>query len=344
MPNDNDRLDWVWLFLNSFHCGNQWFLGREVLTVNEKTSLPEAFKILLHNRLLAVPVIDSKTGNPLSVLSMLDVVGEIVSNFSEEELKGLNKTKLYDYLFSYIDAKEHKADIQGEDMKAFMKKNIGSIDAPLDPVHIISENESLYNAVQSMVHHRAHRILVIDSDDKLCNVITQSRVVNCLLPSLEFIPKASKSLKELNIGFKEVVTISQKEMSYKAFKLMKDKRISAVAVVDENDKIIGNISVNDMKLLGYDLHLFAFLSMSVQEYLKEVREKQELQIRNQIYKKFQGESAHFLLSCNPTDSFGTAIRMLSCFQVHRLYIVDDGKPVGVLSLHDVLEELIKEYQ
>jgi len=36
--------------------------------------------------------------------------------------------------------------------------------------------------------------------------------------------------------------------------------------------------------------------------------------------------------------------MFSCFQVHRLYIVDNGKPVGVLSLHDVLEELIKDYQ
>jgi len=195
-----------------------------------------------------------------------------------------------------------------------------------------------------MVDHRAHRILVIDSDDKLCNVITQSRIVNCLLPSLEFIPKASKSLKELNIGFKEVVTISQKEMSYKAFKLMKEKRVSGVAVVDEKENIIGNISVNDMKLLGYDLHLFEFLSMSVKEYLKEVRQKQELQIRNQIYKKFQGENPHFLVSCNPSDSFGTAIRMLSCFQVHRLYIVDNGKPVGVLSLHDVLEELIKDYQ
>jgi len=195
-----------------------------------------------------------------------------------------------------------------------------------------------------MVANHAHRILISNDQGKLTNVITQSRVVNYLLPSLESPSKANKSLKELKIGFKDVVSINKKAMAFHAFKLMKEKKVSAVAVVDDHGRIVGNISVNDIKLLGYRLQYFNILSMSCEEYLKEISENPEMEeTRTQIYKKFQGLNPHYVISCQSTDSLATAIKMLSFFQVHRLYIVEGGKPVGVISLYDVLAELIKEF-
>jgi CBS domain-containing protein len=42
------------------------------------------------------------------------------------------------------------------------------------------------------------------------------------------------------------------------------------------------------------------------------------------------------LVLHPEDSFATAVELLSAAGVHRLYVVDGRKPVGVVALADVL--------
>lgn len=52
----------------------------------------------------------------------------------------------------------------------------------------------------------------------------------------------------MGIGTKPVVTIEENEMAIKAFKVMKEQKVSAVAVVNKDGNLVGTISVNDLKV------------------------------------------------------------------------------------------------
>ncbi len=61
--------------------------------------------------------------------------------------------------------------------------------------------------------------------------------------------------------------------------------------------------------------------MPVLEFLREMR---------------AGSRSMSPLVLHPEDSFATAVELLAAAAVHRVYVVDGRKPVGVVALADVL--------
>jgi CBS domain-containing protein len=52
----------------------------------------------------------------------------------------------------------------------------------------------------------------------------------------------------LLLGHKDVITIGVNGRAIDAFKIMTDRGVSAVGVVDEEGKLVGNISVRDIRV------------------------------------------------------------------------------------------------
>lgn len=85
-----------------------------------------------------------------------------------------------------------------------------------------------------MVEKGTHRVIVLDEQvcfpqgfvnnkGKLTNIITQSRIAQLLPFVADSSAKFKKSLKELNLGQKPVITVTESSSAISAFQLMRDK-------------------------------------------------------------------------------------------------------------------------
>ncbi len=107
-------------------------------------------------------------------------------------------------------------------------------------------------------------------------------------------------------------------------------------------RLVGNISVNDMKLIGFDGHYWNLLGKPLVEYLKELRARPESKIRSHVFALLQeDDQPPIVVKCKEKDNLAFVIRIINFYRVHRMYIVDDTmKPVGVISLSDVLRTVV----
>jgi len=142
-----------------------------------------------------------------------------------------------------------------------------------------------------------------------------------------------------------VISISPGELAINAFKLMKDHKISSVAVV-EDGVLVGNISISDIKLMEYDLKFFNFLGLQVQEYLQLVNNPHTLHqdknpIRVEVLRKMEVLKGP-VVRCKLDANFGFVIKTMLFYQIHRVYIVDNRNyPIGVVSLQQILTQIIQ---
>jgi len=311
-----------------------------------KREIPEVFEALIKNRILSVPVLDND-GKPVFIFSMMHLVNHFVHEFSESELQHLNSKKTSDFFLHYSQLKEKKAGVLSERASQILDTEMKEL-KHLDPVHLVKEGADILEAVRIFVTARAHRVVVVNPNQQLVGLITQSRILQFVETVLNLIKESDCSLKELNFGFKDVCSINEHQMAISAFKLMREKKISAVAVVNDNGELVGNISANDLKLVGYDLAYFSYLSRPIREYIQwvndvELEQTPQTSIRSQVLLHQPKSNKDLVtIACVKEDTFSFVIKALNFYRIHRMYIVDkDKRPIGVISIHDVLEKIFK---
>jgi CBS domain-containing protein len=287
-----------------------------VIRVFEENLIPEAFKKMTEHHVMCVPVVKHTDGSLVRMLSITDLINLFLKLFPVEELK---KFDHHDLIHSQEKINKMKA---------------GEVAAWEEPVVEVSEESTLLDAVKLMLDKKVHRVVVLNEHKRPTSVITQSRVVKLLSVGADSYPKSKKTLKELNLGLKSVITVPETGVAYDAFKLMLEKKVSAVGVVDENGVLKGSLSVNDIKGLGFSLAFFELLGCTNKTYLDELRLRD---LQRTI------PDARDPVVCKSTDSLEKVINTIQYYRIHRIYVVDDaGKPIGVVSLYDLLQELVKD--
>lgn len=80
------------------------------------------------------------------------------------------------------------------------------------------------------------------------NIISQSDIVRYLLEHREELGEhGMTSVGELGFGQKEIISVPPEMSAIEALKVMNDKQIGAVGVVNSTGQIIGNFSAADMR-------------------------------------------------------------------------------------------------
>jgi len=110
-------------------------------------------------------------------------------------------------------------------------------------------------------------------------------------------------------------------------------KISAVGVVNENGELIGNLSLTDLRSIG-EIEGLAQLNLPIKGYQQRIEAlSSERTIPHYKYP----------VKANETDTLDSIIQTLITYNIHRIYIVDNlNKPIGILSLIDILQELFDE--
>jgi len=212
----------------------------------------------------------------------------------------------------------------------------------LEPLYKVNKHDSLRSVVETIVTTGTRRVLIVDKNDHLCSVVTQSRILD-FLPSLMKTDRgANRKLKDLQLGSTDIKKIHMNEMAIKAFKLM-GTGVTAVAVVNSSDQLVGNLSPSDIRVVGYNLDFWEYLGLSCKDYLAKIREYVTNSEHN--VNRFQWLASDDVVCINLNTSLLAAVRILTFFHLHHIFLTDDERHVlGILTIADVLRIMFQQQQ
>ena len=199
--------------------------------------------------------------------------------------------------------------------------------AARNPFVSVSESCSLADLCAALVEKHCHRVPIVDEETGKCtNIISQSALVKFLAKN---VPREdlSETLDEAGLPYlKDVVSIVDTADASDAFTLLDDKRLSGIAVVDEDGMLVGNTSARDIKLAAVDEGKIP-MDTDILSYLARVR--QSTPQRKERY-----PSCHV----HADTTVAHVIGLLAKTGYHRVFVVDaEQKPIGVISVADIVK-------
>jgi len=281
-----------------------------IITVKSTDTISHAFQTLIDNKVLSVPVYNVKEHMYIGFIDVVDIVAHALTVFKETEFMGGETPRL-------LESGERFGGQQVSSVSDLSRRN------PWKPV---DEKMPISAALDRMVLWKVHRVPVIDSSGELLTLITQSQIVSFIGRYTSQLGElAKKTVGEMKLGLCEVLSVPLDAIAVDAFKIIHSKGVSAVAVVDKNNEIVGNISATDLKLIGYNANMFGKLFLNVEAFLKLIPP-------NDVF----GSGP---ICVEKTTTFDQVIETMNMAKVHRLYVVDNKKAVGVISHLDILQAL-----
>jgi predicted transcriptional regulator len=289
-----------------------WKRKRLVL-IGEERFLERALSRINSHNIQCLPVVSAQGKGIIGTIDVLDIIQQLIDTFDRNSDKTIQQGLRRD----------------------FMNRQVGSLLSQNS--YVISSAASLYMAVGYMIKCQQDRFVVVDrkvegdvqplsKDNPEMDVdglftlhdVVRFLVQNSILMRQE--PDFHKSLHELGLGQNKPKIVKHTIIAADAFKQIGRNCCMGLAVVDDNDCLIGNISATDLK--GVTRNNCPILNSSVQDFIT----------RDQ--KRGWWERP---ISIDLNDSLYHTIHQFVSLGIHRMYVVDDQhRPIGEVSLRDVM--------
>ena len=176
--------------------------------------------------------------------------------------------------------------------------------------------------------HTLHRVAVY-AGQQLIGVVTQFGVIAYLYSLLDQYPDFKNKVFDIS-GFKDkpVYTCFPTESVVDIFERLYDNKITGLPVVDENGEIVGSFSASDIKG-HYGGEIVHTMWKSLSEFLHS---------SNKFYNRESGTNA---FTAKDTDTFADILGKIVKNHIHRLFVVENRRPIGVISLSDIIDKVVQ---
>lgn len=299
----------------------------------DSTLLPmDAAKILFENNIVGAPVWDNAAKKYIGFFEMRDILSAVIA-IANSEKQGDNGHHVKMDRYNEHMVKELTSATSGSPTSAGGKKRFADT-VPND--HTISylavrnhfasctSDATLFDLCECLTKKSCHRVPILNGNEKCQDMITQSALITFISKNCppEFL---QETLTESKIPYKKnVVSVNETATASEAFTLLDNRRLSGIAVVDEEGKLIGNTSARDIKLAAIDEGKTA-MDMDILSYLAKVRQ-------GMVNKKERYPSCHV----HEDATVAHVIDLLAKTGYHRVFVVDkDIRPIGVISVSDI---------
>lgn len=274
-----------------------------VISTDSSALLSEAFTKIVEQGISSVPVFSTVENRYSSFIDVLDISMFVVSLI--ETHNDLEKVK---EVFNSTTVGELK------DFQRVHRNWAGNF------VDNLNSTDTLKRAMNIMVNLvNIHRLPTFTLSGDLVGVLSQSDIVYTLASNIHLFPIANKRVKDIGLGIKAVISVPQDATLRDAFSKIKEHKISGIAVVDENEQLVGSVSAADIKIIDGKAHSLDKLSSPVKDFKgdkKTVTVTTDLSIQ-EVFEKFAHERAH------------------------RAFVIGQNfKLVGVITLIDLLELIL----
>ncbi|CAL4060392.1 unnamed protein product, partial [Meganyctiphanes norvegica] len=291
-------------FFKYHHCYDLIPISAKLVVFDTRLQVKKAFYALVYNGVRAAPLWDSVRQCFVGMLTITDFI-RILQNFYAEPNRKMEELE------------DHRL----ETWRTVLKDE----DRPLIS---IKPDESLYEAIRRLIHHKIHRLPVIDHiTGNVLYIITHKRILKFLYLYINELPKPfrlQQTLREVQIGTYDGIETAKEETTIiEALNKFVKHRVSALPIVDEEGKLIDIYAKFDVINLAAE---GTYNNLDVT--LKKANE-----YRNEWF-----EQVH---RCTQEETLGTILERIVRAEVHRLVVVDQqDKVIGVISLSDILKELV----
>jgi CBS domain-containing protein len=287
--------------------------------VDANDTVAEVINTLGQNKILSVPVRDSSTGSFVGIVDMLDLITLCVTKFSKVSLLALD---------SY------------QQMEEFAEKKVKDVlnISLRDQPRAIQYNAPLTELMTMLSQKNVHRVAVTNEVKDVVGMMTQSRLVEYLYNNKDKLKEKMTVTNASTIAHKPVETINMNEFVIEAFKKIWEKEVSGIAVVDNDGKLVGNISASDLnrthvKPIGGVIH----------DLYQPIKQFNNIRVTMQERVMMAEMPKYEPITVNPDDTLDTVMKTTIDKRVHRVYWTDTaGKPVGVISLSDLIQSFASE--
>jgi len=325
-----------------------------VIVVDSKMTPLEAATLLWENNIMGAPVYDSASQSFVGMFDVRDILSCVTAAHREYIELGGHKAAAAAVVAKHSEDIHQANDldsyrkIQGELLaKAIQRLKIStkpstpgavtvSYLAARNPVatsQTYSKDTLLLDICKGLTSRHMHRVPITDSSSgtPVCiGIISQSGLVAFLASKC---PHGSMDETMLDAGLpfrKDVIKVAESETAFTTFELLDSKRLSGIAVVDEDGKLIGNTSAVDIKNAVMDAGR-TVMDMDILSYLACVRQ-------SQVMKNCKYPNCHV----RENATVGNVVNLLAKTGFHRVFVVDeDKKPVGVISFTDIIQFFVK---
>jgi len=291
----------------------------QILELDSNTTVSQAIKVLAGNNILSMPVWDKNDGVYLGFLDYLDILNFAINMYTEGIQ--VNETQ-YGAYCTDINILQHRGVRFG--IKPVKEIINASKKDEFIPVYA---HGTIYQLIEGVFYKGIHRVPVLDENNKIVSIVTQSEVLNFLAKHMDIVVSdlGNISVDQLHLGTKNVIAMSTNAQAIHAFYLMYTHKVSAVAIVSPSGSLVANLSASDIR--GLEQQHFESLLLPVTQYIINQRGKPKAPI-----------------TCTINTDFQTVLMKMILFRIHRIWIVDeDDRPIGVISQTDVMKKL-SEFQ
>lgn len=280
--------------------------SNKLITIDYTKSVEEAFQTLVENGLTSVPV--EEYTNDLNCLTFdyTDLNAYLLLVLNKIKAQGLLNTMNYDA--SYINEMIQRAQ-KGDQVPVSFVIRLNT----KNPFIKLTEDDTISTVVE-ILGTGVHRV-AITNENKLTGILSQRRLVKYLwenarrFPSME--PLFQSSIKSLNIGSANPISIFGDQPLIEALMKMHDLKMSSLAVVDRNYHLLGNISVTDVRLVS-NTSKSDLLYKSCLHFISVILNSRGLE---------NGKDSFPIFHITNQTSLGRALAKLVATKSHRLWIV-----------------------
>lgn len=194
---------------------------KKLVSIGPDASLYDAIKMLVHNRIHRLPVIDPNTGNVLYILT---------------------HKRILRFLFLYIKELPKPSYMQ----KTLREIRIGSY----DNIETATEDTSIITALHKFVDRRVSALPLVDSEGHLKDIYAKFDVINLAAEKTynDLDVSLHKANEHRNAWFEGVHSCKLDETLFTIMERIVRVEVHRLVVVDDDKKVIGIISLSDILL------------------------------------------------------------------------------------------------
>jgi len=281
----------------------------DVVTCKSNDSISDVMAKLIAHKILSVPIFEVEKKQFVGFLHMLDILSYIVATLREPMFSSPNFT-----------------------LEQIMTQERFKRDTVKDITHVsrqskwvtINQDTSVFDTITTFAFQRLREAAIVNENGEFVSLITQFRLLQWISnKSAEFGDFGNMTIEQFRLGFKNVFCMHKSRRVIDVLLQIHALDISAIGIIDDDFRLIGNISVSDLKDIGDKGQNFPILWLNAGTF-----------INNKDY----GADIPKLVYTTPDATVKSILKKFYSFGVHRIYIVDSNTfiPLGVISCTDII--------
>jgi CBS domain-containing protein len=280
--------------------------NEELIQAPSTCTVEQLLQLMKKHNILSVPIIETSKKIYLGIVDVIDIMRFTVLEFYGENI-------MRDDFFTQFDYEKGTAGLLCKGQRC-------------QKMLVLEENDSLLHLMQTL-NYSEQRVLVLTRVTNECylyRILTQMDIIKFLHKSKDKLGEIlQQKVAGMGVNGKSLKVITENDKAVVGFQMIYENHIHSVGVVDQQGKLITNLSSSDVR--GISTEQLQKVKLPVLQFLNEVI-----------------GAVRPAITCKNEDSLEKVIDIIVKDHIHRVWVTDEKNvPIGVITLTDIITYIVQ---